>query len=203
MRFRGAPPKSSVLQTVKQSITNTLIFWFINIKEEKKMNENTNTNQTAEQAAEQTAEQTTEQSFTLTAQNDPTFDITEAHGTDIRYTTNTSTTVLFNAVNGSSEKISGILGNVVEVSDIVITSADVAEDFAERENKDAHRISKPCVHFFTTNGKHYASVSNGIVRSTKNLLMCGLTPTKETPIKLVFSEIQTKNGKAHTFDLVD
>lgn len=159
------------------------------------MNENTNTNQTAEQ--------TTEQSFTLTAQNDPTFDITEAHGTDIRYTTNTSTTVLFNAVNGSSEKISGILGNVVEVSDIVITSADVAEDFAERENKDAHRISKPCVHFFTTNGKHYASVSNGIVRSTKNLLMCGLTPTKETPIKLVFSEIQTKNGKAHTFDLVD
>ena len=163
------------------------------------MNENTNTNQTAEQ----TAEQTTEQSFTLTSQNDPTFDITDAHGTDIRYTTNTSTTVLFNAVNGSSEKIAGVLGNVIEVSDIVITSADVAEDYAERENKEAHRISKPCVHFFTTNGKHYASVSNGIARSAKNLLMCGLTPTKETPIKLVCSEIQTKNGKAHTFDLVD
>lgn len=198
MRFRGAPPKSSVLQTVKQSITNTLIFLVHTTtisRRKMKMNENTNTNQSAEQTAEQ--------SFTLTAQNDPTFDITEAHGTDIRYTTNTSTTVLFNAVNGSSEKISGVLGNVIEVSDIVITSADVAEDFAERENKDAHRISKPCVHFFTTNGKHYASVSNGIVRSTKNLLMCGLTPTKETPIKLVFSEIQTKNGKAHTFDLVD
>ncbi len=198
MGFRGAPPKSSVLQTVKQSITNTLIF-LVNTttisRRKMKMNENTNTNQTAEQ--------TTEQSFALTAQNDPTFDITEAHGTDIRYTTNTSTTVLFNAVNGSSEKISEVLGNVIEVSDIVITSADVAEDFAERENKDAHRISKPCVHFFTTNGKHYASVSNGIVRSTKNLLICGLTPTKETPIKLVFSEIQTKNGKAHTFDLVD
>ena len=148
--------------------------------------------------------QGTESTFALsTIENDPTFEIAEAHGTDIRFTTNSSTTVLFNAVNGSSEKISSILGNVLNVTDIVITSADVAEEYAERENKDAHRISKPCVHFFTDTGKHYASVSNGIVRSTKNLLMCGLIPTKEAPIKVVFSEISTKNGKAHTFDLVD
>ncbi len=75
------------------------------------MNENTNTNQTAEQ--------TTEQSFTLTAQNEPTFDITEAHGTDIRYTTNTSTTVLFNAVNGFSEK--AIITTVYDACDYKTT----------------------------------------------------------------------------------
>jgi len=49
---------------------------------------------------------------------------------------------------------------------------------------------------------HFSSISNGIARSAKNLIGCGLTPTQERPIKIVFKEINTKKGKAHTFDMV-
>lgn len=121
----------------------------------------------------------------------------------VRYTTTDKTTTLFNAVNGSSQKISSVLGNIIAVTDIVIASANVSKEFIEKDNPDSEKVNKPCVHFFTEDGKHYASVSNGIMRSVKNLLSCGIIPTAEKPMKIIFSEIQTKNGKAHTLDLVD
>jgi len=121
----------------------------------------------------------------------------------VRYSTTNSTTTLFNAVNGSSQKISSVLGNVLTVTNIVIASANVSKEFSEKDNPDSEKVNKPCVHFFTEDGKHYASVSDGIMRSVKNLLSCGIIPTAEKPVKIFFSEIQTKNGRAHTLDLVD
>lgn len=121
----------------------------------------------------------------------------------VRFSTTDSTTTLFNAVNGSSQKISSVLGKVLSVTNIVIASANVSKEFTEKDNPDSEKVNKPCVHFFTEDGKHYASVSNGIMRSVKNLLSCGIIPTAEKPMKIIFSEIQTKNGKAHTLDLVD
>ena len=120
-------------------------------------------------------------------------------GTVIRETTTTETSTLFNAVSGGSKAVKELLDkDVISVVDIVITSADVHE---VKDVETSPIISRPVVHFFTADGEHYSTLSNGIVRTTKNLLACGLVPTKETPIKIRFKEIETKKGIAHIFEL--
>ena len=125
--------------------------------------------------------------------------VAPGEGAAVRHTTTTETSTLFNAVNGSASPIKDIIGDVIEVSDIVITSADVHEDV---NDETSPVINKPLANFFTTDGQHYSSLSNGIIRSVKNLFNCGLAPTPETPVRLKFKTVNTKRGVAHTFDLV-
>lgn len=117
----------------------------------------------------------------------------------LRSSTTDDNAKLFNALNGSSESVKNWLGEEIDVTDIVITSADVPSIMGD---EDSERVCKPCVHFFTLDGTHISSISNGIVKSTKMLLACGLTPTEEHPIRIRFKEVETKKGTAHTFEMV-
>lgn len=140
------------------------------------------------------------ENFELATVNNEVYAVAEAGSQPlVRETTTTDTTILFNAVNGGGIPVKDVLGEVIEVTDIVICSADVAKD---RDNPEGAKESKPCVNFFTASGEHYSTLSNGVVRSTRNLLSCGITPTPETPIKIKFRTINTPKGTAHTFDLV-
>lgn len=124
-------------------------------------------------------------------------------GAVIRDTSTSETTVLFNAVNGGSSPCSELAeqNKSITVCDIVVTSADVKIDIDD-DSDDAERESKPCCHFFTTDGKHYSSVSNGISRSVKNMFACNIIPTAEHPIEIKFKTQKTKRGITHTFDIV-
>ena len=117
----------------------------------------------------------------------------------LRSSTTDDNAKLFNALNGSSESVKNWLGEEIDVTDIVITSADVPSIMGD---EDSERVCKPCVHFFTLDGTHISSISNGIVKSTKMLLACGLTPSEERPIRIRFKEVETKKGTAHTFEMV-
>lgn len=117
----------------------------------------------------------------------------------LRSSTTTNEAKLFNALNGSSESVKNWLGEEIDVTDIVITSADVPSIMGD---EDSERVCKPCVHFFTLEGTHISSISNGIVKSTKMLLACGLNPSEEKPIRIRFKEVETKKGTAHTFEMV-
>ena len=118
----------------------------------------------------------------------------------IRYTTTDSESRLFNAVNGSADsRIADILGTPFDIVDIIISTATV---HSEPNNEDSPMVDKPCVHFFTADGLHFSSISNGIARATKNLLSVGFQPTKEAPITIRFKEVKTKRGTAHSFDLI-
>lgn len=141
-----------------------------------------------------------EQKFEMMNINDDAFAIKNAgEGAKIRETTTSETTVLFNAVSGGSESIKPLIDkDPINVVDIVVTSADVHE---EKEDETSPIINRPVVHFFTDDGKHYSSMSNGIVRTVSNLLACGLIPTHETPIKIKFKTVETKRGTAHIFEL--
>lgn len=141
-----------------------------------------------------------EQKFEMTTINEDAFAIKAAgEGAKIRETTTSETTVLFNAVSGGSESIKPLIDkDPISVVDIVVTSADVHE---EKEDETSPIINRPVVHFFTDDGKHYSSMSNGIVRTVSNLLACGLIPTHETPIKIKFKTVETKRGTAHIFEL--
>lgn len=120
-------------------------------------------------------------------------------GAKIRYSSTFDDVTLFNALNSSSESIAEHFGEDIKVLNMVVTTAQVASDF----NDDfAEKEDKPCVHFFCEDGLHLASVSNGIIRSTENLITCGFMPNPEAPIVIRFKEIKTKRGTAHTFDLV-
>lgn len=120
-------------------------------------------------------------------------------GAKIRYSSTFDDVTLFNALNSSSESIAEYFGEDIKVLNMVVTTAQVSSDF----NDDfAEKEDKPCVHFFCDEGLHLASVSNGIIRSTENLIACGFMPTPEAPIVIRFKEIKTKRGTAHTFDLV-
>ena len=141
-----------------------------------------------------------ETKFEMTTINEDAFAIKAAgEGAKIRETTTTETTVLFNAVAGGSESIKPLIDKEpIEVINIVVTSADVHE---EKEDETSPMINRPVVHFFTSDNKHYSSLSNGIVRTVSNLLACGLIPTPETPIKIRFKTVETKRGTAHIFEL--
>lgn len=120
-------------------------------------------------------------------------------GEKIRFTTTFDEVTLFNSINSSSESVADHFNENITVENIVITTAqvnmDINDDFSEKEDK-------PCVHFFCKDGLHLASVSNGIIRSAENLITCSIIPSPEQPIVIMFKEITTKKGKAHSFDLV-
>lgn len=130
------------------------------------------------------------------------FEIGEAgSGAKIRTTTTTDDVTLFNAINGSAEKVEDYLGSEVTVTDIVVTSADVLKDINDPD-PDGEKENRPVIHFFTADGKHISSISNGIRRAAENLLTVGFNPTKESPIVIRFKEVKTKKGIAHSFDLI-
>lgn len=123
----------------------------------------------------------------------------EGQGGVVRYSTTTDDVALFNAVNGGSEPVKDYIGKEIEVTDIVITSADVHEDV---NDEDSPIVSKPCVHFYTVDGKHLTTLSNGIIKSAKMLISCGFAPCPEATVVIKFKTINTKKGTAHTFDLI-
>lgn len=130
------------------------------------------------------------------------FATTEAGtGAVVRTSTTTDDVRLFNAVNGSAESVEDYLDKEVQITDIVVTSADVLKDINDDE-ETGERENKPVIHFFTTDGNHISSISNGISRATKNLLSCGFIPTAERPFTIKFKTVKTKKGIAHSFDLI-
>lgn len=122
-------------------------------------------------------------------------------GATVRESTTVNNKVLFNACNGSGEPIKGLVdtGEVIAVGDIVVTSTDVP---SERDNPDSEKVSHPVAHFFTTDGKHYSTLSNGIIRGVKMMFATGMTPTTENPVSLIFKSTPTKKGTAHVLDMV-
>lgn len=131
------------------------------------------------------------------------FAVTAAgEGAVIRTATTTDDVVLFNAVNGSAENVVDYMNNDIKVVNIVVTSADILKDINDPDPENGEKENKPVIHFFTDDGKHISSISNGIIRATKNLLSCGFIPTAEQPITIRFKEIRTKRGIAHSFDLI-
>lgn len=126
----------------------------------------------------------------------------QGQGAKIRHTTTADDITLFNAINGSAEKVEDYLGKDVSVTDIVVSSADVLEDINDPDPENGKKVNKPVIHFFTSDGKHISSISNGIKRATENLLSVGFAPTKESPITIRFKEVKTKKGTAHSFDLI-
>lgn len=140
-----------------------------------------------------------ENKFELAEINTSAFDICEAgKGATVRESTTGDTATLFNAVSGGSEPVKNVLNEVLNIVNIVVTSTDVNEI---KDDETSPIINRPVVHFFTDDNRHFSSLSNGIVRTTKNLLSCGLVPTPDTPIKIRFKTVETKKGTAHIFEL--
>lgn len=120
-------------------------------------------------------------------------------GAIVRETTTTDDVTLFNAVNSTGEKVADNLNVDIVVTNIVVTSADVNSDM---NDENSVKVNKPCVNFFTADGRQISSISNGIIRATRALFGVGFTPTAERPITIRFKEQKTKKGTCHTFDLV-
>lgn len=151
------------------------------------------------QEAAQTAPELTSTALTMTVDQSIYAVVEPGTAPLLRTSTTTDNTKLFNALNGNADTVKDWLGEEVDVTAIVVTSADVPSIMGD---EDSERVCKPCVHFFALDGSHISSISNGIIRATKMLLACGLTPTEDSPIRIVFREIKTKKGTAHTFDMV-
>ena len=131
---------------------------------------------------------------------DPAFSTLAAGtGAKIRKTTTTDTKRLFNAISSPSKPLKKIIGDTIDVIDIVVTSADVHEDANDEESP---MVNKPVVHFFTLDGEHYSSLSNGIIRATENLLSIGITPSEDNPFELRITTVDTPKGTAHSFEWI-
>lgn len=151
-----------------------------------------------------TKENTNAQEFTLANFSDDfnqKFEVKEAgKGAVVRESTTAETNTLFNAVNGGAESCKVLVDkDAIDVVNIVVTSTDVHEN---KDDEESPLVNKPVAHFFTVDGKHYSSLSNGIIRTVRNLLGCGITPTKEAPLKIKFVSRETKRGVAFVFELV-
>lgn len=117
----------------------------------------------------------------------------------IRYSTTTETNDLFNALSGKSEPVKNYISETVSVTKMVVTANDID---VNRENPNEGKVNKPIVHFFTADGKHISTLSNGIIRNVKFMLECGIIPTVENPINIRFDTVETPKGTAHTFDIM-
>lgn len=131
---------------------------------------------------------------------DPAFlTLAPGAGAKIRKTTTTDTKRLFNAISSPSKPLKKIIGETIDVVDIVVTSADVHEDANDEESA---MVNKPVVHFFTLDGEHYSSLSNGIIRATENLLSIGIMPSEDEPFELRITTVDTPRGTAHSFEWI-
>lgn len=131
---------------------------------------------------------------------DPAFmTLAAGHGAKVRKTTTTDTKRLFNAISSPSKPIKQVIGETIDVVDIVVTSADVHEDANDPESP---LVNKPVVHFFTLDGEHYSSLSNGIIKATENLLAIGIVPTEDNPFELRIITVDTSKGTAHSFEWI-
>lgn len=130
--------------------------------------------------------------------------VAEGEGQTVRYTTTFDDADLFNAINGGSDPVKKYLGQEVEVVNLLITSAELHEGRTADGEQDENTpiVSKPCVHFYTKDGQHLTTLSNGIVKSAKNLISCGFAPSEGHSVIIKFRTVETKKGTAHTFDLV-
>lgn len=151
-----------------------------------------------------TNENTNAQEFTLAKFSDDfnkKFEVQEAGtGAVVRESTTAETNTLFNAVNGGAESCKVLVDkDAIDVVNIVVTSTDVHE---VKDDEESPLVNKPVAHFFTSDGRHYSSLSNGIIRTVRNLLGCGITPTKDSPLKIKFVSRETKRGTAFVFELV-
>ena len=117
----------------------------------------------------------------------------------VRYSTTTETSDLFNALSGKSEPVKNYIGETVSVVKLIATANDID---ADRKNPDAGKVNKPIVHFFTADGKHISTLSNGIIRNVKFMLECGIIPTVENPINIRFDTVETDKGTAYIFDIM-
>lgn len=139
----------------------------------------------------------------LNSNSNNTFSVTapvEGNTNQIRYSTTTDATDLFNIVTGKSENCKSLIGGEpIEVVAMAITGANVNE---VKDDENTPKVNKPVCHFLTADGKHYSSMSNGICRNVAALLEVGLTPTESTPIKIQFVTVETKKGTAYTFNLI-
>ena len=176
------------------------------------MNENTNTQNLNESVSEHNAQDqdTFEELIQYPVEinealleewePDPAFlTLKEGAGAKIRKTTTTDTKRLFNAISSPSKPLKKIIGETIDVVDIVVTSADVHEDANDDESP---LVNKPVVHFFTLDGEHYSSLSNGIIRATENLLSIGITPSEDEPFELKITTVDTPKGTAHSFEWI-
>lgn len=117
---------------------------------------------------------------------------------EIRYTTTYDDITLFNSIRGKSTPVKDVIGETFDIVNIVITACDVLSD---RNDENSAKVNKPIVHFFTADGKHFSSMSNGIVRNTKGLFEINKIPSIENPVRITFDEVATPKGTAHTFTL--
>lgn len=124
----------------------------------------------------------------------------EGNTNQIRYSTTTDTTDLFNIVTGKSENCKSLIGGEpIEVVAMAITGANVNE---VKDDENTPIVNKPVCHFLSADGKHFSSMSNGICRNVAALLEVGITPTETTPIKIQFVSVETKKGTAFSFNLI-
>ena len=145
----------------------------------------------------------TDEVTAIASQTSDVFEILEAGtGAKIRATTTTENKYLFNALSAPSKKVKEFLDEELDIVAIVITSADIAEDYSEKDKEDAKKVSVPCVHFFTLDGDHIASVAHGIHRAADSLISTGITPSEDDPITIRFVEVETKKGTAYSFEWV-
>lgn len=146
---------------------------------------------------------TTEKNEITTVKNDGVFAITtpnENSKSELRFTTTTDNIDLFNIMTGKSENIKSIIDKgAIEVVNIAVTTADVNSD---KNDENSEIVRRPVVHFLTKDGKHYSTMSNGVIRNASALIETGIIPTVESPLKIEFTTVETKFGTAHTFNLV-
>lgn len=117
---------------------------------------------------------------------------------EIRYTTTYDDITLFNSIRGKSIPVKDVIGETFDIVNIVITACNVLSD---RNDENSDKVNRPIVHFFTADGKHFSSMSNGIVRNTKGLFEINKIPSIENPIRITFDVVTTPKGSAHTFIL--
>ena len=104
--------------------------------------------------------------------------------------TRASKVAIYNSINNDGEKLIDHCGETLEITDVAAHGVSLADEKTGEINEVLRVV------LIATDGTTYSCVSSGVVESLKKIFaIVGVPSWKDEPVKIIPTEVRTKQGR--------
>lgn len=104
--------------------------------------------------------------------------------------TRASKVAIYNSINNDGEKLIDHCGETLEITDVAAHGVSLADEKTGEINEVLRVV------LIATDGTTYSCVSSGVIESLKKIFaIVGVPSWKDEPVKIIPTEVRTKQGR--------